>query len=95
MYFPLHLIRANGLQDNPYAKNLETLGAAPLAELLMEISEGNAALSLLVGWPSLERAADLVISRVRETDGNDAERLTFAADRLSFRYPFAAMLLHR
>lgn len=57
--------------------------------------DANAALALLIGWPSLERAAQLVIDRVREMDGNDAERLTYAADRLSSRHPLAALLLQR
>ena len=58
-------------------------------------ADANAALALLINWPSHERAADLVVQRVREMDGNAAEALTFAADRLSSRYPFAALLLHR
>ena len=57
--------------------------------------DANTALGLLIGWPSLERAAHLVIDRVREMDGNDAERLTYAADRLSSRYPLAALLVQR
>jgi hypothetical protein len=57
--------------------------------------DANAALDLLVRWPSPDRAADLVMRRVTEMDGNDAVALTFAADRLSSRYPFAALLLHR
>ncbi len=58
-------------------------------------ADANAALHLLITWPSHERAADLVLQRVSEMDGNAAEALTFAADRLSSRYPFAALLLHR
>jgi hypothetical protein len=57
--------------------------------------DANSALAVLTGWPSLERAAHLVVDRVREMDGNDAERLTYAADRLSSRYPLAALLLQR
>ena len=57
--------------------------------------DANAALGLLVAWPSFDRAANLVIDRVREMDGHDAERLTYAADRLSSRYPLAALLLQR
>ncbi|CAL4867890.1 hypothetical protein MMA231_02162 [Asticcacaulis sp. MM231] len=57
--------------------------------------DANAALDLLVRWPSLERAAQLVINRLSEIDGNSAEAVTFAADRLSSRYPLAALLLHR
>ncbi len=57
--------------------------------------DANAALSLLIHWPSFDRAASLVINRVREMDGSDTERLIFAADRLSSRYPFGALLLHR
>jgi len=64
-------------------------------DLVKTWPDANAALTLLVGWPSLERAAQLVIDRVREMDGNDAERLTYAADRLSSRYPLAALLLQR
>ena len=58
-------------------------------------ADANAALGLLITWPSHERAADLVVHRVTEMDGNAAEALTFAADRLSSRYPLAALLLHR
>lgn len=58
-------------------------------------ADANAALALLINWPSHERAADLVVLRVTELDGHAAEALTFAADRLSSRYPFAALLLHR
>jgi hypothetical protein len=57
--------------------------------------DANAAMALLIGWPSFERAADLVMQRATEMDGNAAETLTHAADRLSSRYPFAALLLHR
>ncbi len=60
-----------------------------------DFPDAHASLQLLVPWPSLERAADLVVRRIGELDGNDASGLTFAADRLSSRYPFAAMLLHR
>ena len=37
----------------------------------------------------------MVIKRPTEMDGNNAEALTFSADRLSSRYPLAALLLHR
>lgn len=57
--------------------------------------DANAALALFIGWPSLERAAETVVRRVTEMDGDRAQPLTSAADRLSSRYPFAAMLLHR
>ena len=57
--------------------------------------DANAALDLLVRWPALERAADHVARRVMEMDGNKSDMLTFAADRLSSRYPLAAMRLHR
>lgn len=60
-----------------------------------EFPDANAALDLLVRWPLLERAAQLVIDRLSEMDGNSAEALTSAADRLSSRYPLAALLLHR
>ncbi len=49
----------------------------------------------LVSWPSLDRAARVVIERAKELDGNRYEVLTPAADSLAGKYPLAAILLLR
>ena len=53
------------------------------------------ALSFLVSWPDLQRAADLVIRRHDEIDGNHYELLTSAANTLAGKYPLAATLMLR
>lgn len=53
------------------------------------------ALSFLVSWPSLDRAARTVTGRVRELDGNHYEILTPAAEALAAKYPLATTLLLR
>ena len=49
----------------------------------------------LVSWPSLDRAARVVIERAKELDGNHYEVLTPAADSLAGKHPLAATLLLR
>jgi hypothetical protein len=53
------------------------------------------ALSFLVSWPALDRAASLVIRRAAELDGDHCEILTPAADALAGRHPLAATLVLR
>jgi uncharacterized protein DUF6880 len=53
------------------------------------------AVSFLVSWPSLNRAARAVTQRVEELDGNHYEVLTPAAEALAGKYPLAATLLLR
>ncbi len=53
------------------------------------------ALSFLVSWPALERAANLVIQRAGELDGDHYEILTPAANALAAKYPLAATLVLR
>ena len=53
------------------------------------------ALAFLVSWPALNRAANLVLERADELDGNHYEILTPAADALAGKYPLAAMLVLR
>ena len=53
------------------------------------------ALSFLVSWPDLDRAADLVIHRAGELDGNYYEVLTPAADAFAGKHPLAATLVLR
>jgi hypothetical protein len=53
------------------------------------------AISFLVSWPALDRAARLVTGRARELDGDQYEILTPAAEALAAKYPLAATLLLR
>ena len=55
----------------------------------------HAALAFLVAWPSLERAANLVLTRSRELDGSRQTELGTAAERLAGKYPVAATMLLR
>ena len=53
------------------------------------------ALTFLVTWPALERAAQLAIERSDELDGNHYEVLTPAAEALAGKYPLAATVMLR
>lgn len=53
------------------------------------------ALVFLVSWPALDRAADLVLHRAGELDGDHYEVLTPAAEALAGKYPLAATLVLR
>lgn len=53
------------------------------------------ALSFLISWPALNRAANLVLQRSDELDGDHYEILTSAADALAGKYPLAATLVLR
>jgi hypothetical protein len=53
------------------------------------------ALSFLIRWPVLDRAADLVLQRSDELDGDHYEILTHAADALAGKYPLAATMVLR
>jgi hypothetical protein len=54
-----------------------------------------AALQLFLDWPALDRAAQLLISRHTEIDGDYYEYLVPAAEALAERYPLAATLVLR
>lgn len=53
------------------------------------------ALSFLVSWPALNRAANLVLQRFDELDGGHYEILTQAAEALAGKHPLAATLVLR
>lgn len=55
----------------------------------------HAALGFLVEWPAHERAARLVLSRIKEIDGDRYELLDPAAGAIEGKYPLAAVLLRR
>jgi len=53
------------------------------------------ALSFLVSWPALDRAATLVLQRAGELDGDHYEILTTAAEALAGKHPLAATVVLR
>jgi hypothetical protein len=53
------------------------------------------ALSFLVAWPALDRAASLVLERAEEVDGDHYEILTPAAEALAGKHPLAATMILR
>ncbi len=53
------------------------------------------ALAFLVGWPDLQRASELVVSRAEALDGDLYELLLPAADALDDKHPLAATVLRR
>jgi hypothetical protein len=53
------------------------------------------ALAFLVSWPTLDRAADLVLQRADEVDGDHYEVLTPAAEALAAKHPLAATVVLR
>jgi hypothetical protein len=53
------------------------------------------ALSFLISWPALDRAADLVLRHSDELDGDHYEILAPAAEALAGKHPLAATVLLR
>jgi len=53
------------------------------------------ALSFLIEWPALDQAAELILTRHQELDGDHYWLLTPAAEALEQRHPLAATLLLR
>ena len=58
-------------------------------------AEVHTALSFLVEWPAYGCAAQLVLSRIKEIDGDRYELLDPAASLIEGKYPLAAVLLRR
>lgn len=52
-------------------------------------------ISFLVDWPALDRAAQVVLARADELDGDNYTTLSHAAEALDARHPLAATLLRR
>ncbi len=53
------------------------------------------ALAFLVSWPALDHAAELVLTRADELDGNHYELLGPAADALEAQHPLVGIVLRR
>ncbi len=82
-----------------YLKLLPDFDDIEAEEKALELAESHphfgAALGFLVGWPSHERAARVVIARADELDGNAYDMLSTAADAVEAGYPLAATLMRR
>lgn len=63
--------------------------------LALRYPSSHQALAFLVSWPALDLAAELVLSRADELDGNHYEILGPAADALEAKHPLAATVLRR
>jgi len=55
----------------------------------------HSALDFLIRWPALDRASTLVLSRVKDLNGDFYDLLTPAGEALEARYPLAATLARR
>jgi len=64
-------------------------------EIAMRYPSVHQALSFLVSWPAHNKAADLVLERADEIDGDHYYILTPAAEKLEGRHPLAATVLRR
>ena len=82
-----------------YLKRLPDFDDVEAEEKALDYAQGSQnllqALSFLVSWPALERAANLVLNRPGEFDGDHYEILTPVADALAGKHPLAATLLLR
>jgi hypothetical protein len=82
-----------------YLKRLPDFDDVEAEKRALDNAEGHEsvlqALSFLVSWPALDRAASLVIRRAAELDGDHFEFLTPAADALAGTHPLAATLVLR
>jgi len=82
-----------------YLKKLPDFEDVDAEERALAYAEGVnsflTALSFLVSWPALDRAANLVVRRAAELDGDHYETLTPAAHALAGKYPLAATLVLR
>jgi len=82
-----------------YLKRLPDFDDAEAEERALDYTESSRnplqALSFLISWPALHRAANVVLQRCDELDGDYYEILTPAADALAGKHPLAAMLVLR
>ena len=82
-----------------YLKQLPDFDDVEAEEKALDYAQGSQnvlqALSFLVSWPALDRAANLVVKRVDEVDGDHYEILTPTADAMAGKHPLAATLVLR
>lgn len=82
-----------------YLKLLPDFDDIEAEEAALDFAEAyshlEAAISFLVDWPSHQRAAQVVVARAEELNGNSYHTLTIAADALEAEHPLAATLMRR
>jgi hypothetical protein len=82
-----------------YLKRLPEFDDVEAEERALDVAQRhngfNRALAFLIDWPALGRAAQLVVDRADEVDGDHYEVLTPAADALQEKHPLAATVLRR
>jgi len=61
----------------------------------LQFPDMQAALHFFISWPALDKAAELVLARSSELNGDHYALLTPAADALEQKHPLAATLLRR
>ena len=81
------------LKQLPDFEDIEAEGKA--LDIVQDHKNKGAALAFFINWPSLERAAVLVLKNHSDWDGNDYYLLTPSANALEGRYPLAATILRR
>jgi len=82
-----------------YLKLLPDFDDIEAEEKALDLAETHpdldAVIHLLIGWPSHDRAARVVLARANELNGDSYHVLTTAADALEVRHPLAATLMRR
>lgn len=81
------------LKDLPDFEDVEAEERAK--QHALKFSNVTVALEFCLGWPDLLTAAELVITRIDEFNGDHYALLTSAAETLRIRHPLAAVLLWR
>lgn len=91
--------RLSSIQLRAYLKKLPDFEDVEAEERAMRYALGfksfSVALDFLRGWPDQARAAQLVLTRATEIDGNLYYLLEPAAQLIEGKHPFAATLLRR
>ena len=89
----------NGSHLRSYLKHLpdfEDMEAEERAiEFVLQHPSIHQSLSFLISWPNIEKAAELILTRANELDGDHYEILTPAADALEAKQFLAATLVRR
>ena len=89
----------DGVHLRAYLKRLPDFEDVETEERALSLAlrdpSAHQALAFLVSWPALDHAAELVLSRADELDGNHYELLGPAADALEAKHPLAATVLRR
>ncbi len=89
----------NGTHLRSYLKRLPDFDDLEAEERAMvhalQYPSVHQSLGFLVSWPTIDQAAELVLTRADELNGDHYELLTPAADALEAKHPLACTLLRR